>query len=421
MRVDHYPISRIFSHGGSIHYVLPPFQREYTWGKSEWDVLLKDAVDIYNEYSEDKEPEHFLGSIVVVDGGRVNGIIPVSILVDGQQRLTTMTILLCALRDISQSTVLAGKIQKIVINEDESGDILLKLLPTTKYNDREAYRNIVLKHQDNIVENSAITNAYHYFLGELERRHASGEIDIERFFIVLINCFQLVLIELNRDDSPYRIFESLNAKGKRLTQADLVRNYIAMKLPFSKQDEVFFVIWGPIENMLQENRTVFRLGELTAFIRHYLVLKTAILCSEEHIYARFRDRMEKEFSGEKDFIQEIETLKKFATYYDHLLHPETESNVQIQERLRQLTIMEISTAYPYLLAAYDAWTQQEIQLDDFIFVLDMLENYMVRRYLAGEQTNYLNKMFPALWREIKAKAGELSFKEAVRTVFAAKN
>ncbi len=241
------------------------------------------------------------------------------------------------------------------------------------------------------------------------RKVAAGDINIEKFFIVLVNCFQLVLIELNRDESPYRIFESLNAKGKRLSQADLVRNYIAMKLPAAKQEAIFTSAWEVIESLLQEKRTVARLGELTAFIRHYLAMETNILCSEEHIYARFCDRMEKGFSEESAFIAEIERLKYFASYYDHLLHPANESNELVRERLIRLNIMEISTAYPFLLAAYNAFATHIISFDEFIAVLDVLENYMVRRYLASEQTSYLNKMFPTLWREVIEQAKLMPF------------
>src|SRR5688500_8950587 len=100
MRADSFKIAKVFSSGGDIHYVLPHFQRQYSWEEANWQTLLDDAFALYDEYDPEKEPpEHFLGSLVVINDGNRNGIIPAFNLVDGQQRLTTISLLLCALRD----------------------------------------------------------------------------------------------------------------------------------------------------------------------------------------------------------------------------------------------------------------------------------------------------------------------------------
>ena len=91
MKADSYKISKVFSSGGEIHYVMPHFQRQYSWGKTEWQVLLDDAIAIYEEYDPEREPEHFIGSLVVINDGTRNGTIPAFNLVDGQQRLTTLS------------------------------------------------------------------------------------------------------------------------------------------------------------------------------------------------------------------------------------------------------------------------------------------------------------------------------------------
>ncbi|MBW4636815.1 MAG: DUF262 domain-containing protein [Gloeocapsa sp. UFS-A4-WI-NPMV-4B04] len=316
MKADSLKISTVFSGGGDIHYVLPHFQREYSWGKSNWETLLNDALAIYEEYQPEKEPEHFLGSLVVINDGTINGVIPAFKVVDGQQRLTTISLLFCALRDIVQETHpgLARRIQRMLVNADEDGNVHFKLLPTTKYGDRDLYTKVILGEVITTTE-SNIPSAHAYSSKELKRKIDISEVIPEQFFIVLSNCFQVVFINLSHDESPYKIFESLNAKGKSLSQADLVRNYIAMKLPVAQQASVFTTQWEKIENLLQEKRTVgkSRLGELTAFIRHYLAMCSRVLCSEEHIYARFRDRLEKEFTTQA-FIEEIANLRRFAEY-----------------------------------------------------------------------------------------------------------
>ena len=236
---------------------------------------------------------------------------------------------------------------------------------------------------------------------------------------MLTNCFQVVFIDLNQNESPYKIFESLNAKGKTLSQADLVRNYIAMKLPASGQEEVFNKYWSKIEEALQEKRTVgrSRLGELTAFLRHYLTMRSGVLCAEEHVYARFRDRIEKEFVSSSTFIEEIASLRHFAEIYNKLLRPETEPRAEIRDALNRLNTLEISTAYPFLLAVYDMYDKGVLLADDFKSVLSIMENYLVRRYLAGEPANYLNKLFATL----QAQVNKERFVSSLREVLATKN
>ena len=426
MRADSIKISKVFSGGGDIHYVLPHFQRQYSWDETNWKTLLDDAFAIYDEYEPEKEPpEHFLGSLVVINDGTRNGVITAFNLVDGQQRLTTISLLFCALRDIVRDTHpgIAKKVQKMLVNPDEDGDVHFKILPTTKYGDREAYTAIIRKKTPPDVE-SGIPQAYTYLHKELSQKIAKGEIEAERFFLVLSNCFQVVFIDLNHDESPYQIFESLNAKGKPLSQADLTRNYIAMKLPTAQQEQVFKNYWEKIEQLLQEKRTVgkSRIGELTAFLRHYLSMSSRMLCSEAHIYARFRDRSEREFPNTQEFVDEIATLCRFAEYYDKLLRPEHEKDKDIRNALVRLNTLELSTAYPFLLAVYDAHDSKEINRDELLDLFTVLENYLVRRYICGEQTNYQNKMFPTLWRDVVAEMeNELEFKDALRKVLANKS
>lgn len=425
MKADSLKISKVFSNGGDIHYVLPHFQRQYSWNENNWKTLLDDAFAIYKEYQPEKEPEHFLGSLVVINDRPINGVISTFKLVDGQQRLITISLLLCALRDIIQEADprTCTKIRKMLVNSDEAGDVYFKVLPTTKYEDRETYKKIILKEELSATE-SNISNAYSYMYKDLSQKIANSEIIAERFLSVLSNCFQVVFIDLNKEESPYKIFESLNAKGKPLSQADLVRNYIAMKLPTAQQEKVFTDQWEKIEHLLQEKRTVgkSRIGELTAFIRHYLAMCSRVLCSEEHAYARFRDRCEADFPKSQAFIDELKTLRRFAEYYDKLLRPENEKHKDIQEALIRLNNLEIQTAYPFLLMAYDAYESKQIELDDLLDRFKILENYMVRRYICGEKTNYLNTMFPTLWRDITTEMdNELSFNDALKKVLVTKN
>lgn len=422
MKADSLKIYKVFSTGGDIHYALPHFQREYSWGKSEWDMLLNDLWAICDEYEEDTEPEHFLGSLVVINNGTINGVVTSFNLVDGQQRLTTISLLFYALYDIvkEKNPSIAKKIYKILINEDEQGDAHFKLLPTNKYGDRKIYQDIILGNIISQDSESSIPKAYEYLHKSLSQKITLGNVAEDLVFKVVSNCFQVVFITLERDESPYKIFESLNGKGKKLSQADLVRNYIAMRLPPQKQEKVFSDCWENIEKLLQEKRTVgkSRIGELTAFLRHYLAMDSRVLCNEEHIYARFRDRFENDFSEIENFIAELKNLSRFAEYYDKLLRPENEKSIDIKNALIRLNVFDISTAYPFLLAAYDDFSTGKIKPDEFLELLNILENYMVRRFVTHAQTSYLNKMFPSLLRDITTeKENEaISFCDATRRI-----
>ena len=414
MKSESLRIAKLFQNGGDIHYVLPLFQREYTWEKAQWQTLLQDALAIHDEMqlspegSSFKAPdvEHFLGSIVVINDGTRNGTVPAFQVVDGQQRLTSISLLLCALSSAvgKSHPGLQKKIRRLLINSDEEGEVRYKLLPTPKYGDRAAYTALVGGGETTVPPtDSRVPLAFDYFHKELTQRLLTGQVDSERLFLALTQAFQVVFIDLNRDESPYRIFESLNAKGKPLSQADLVRNYLAMRLSPTGQEKVFDDQWAHIEQHLQERRSVgrSRLGELTAFLRHYLAMRTGVLCSEEHVYARFRDRAERDFPSEQSFATEIQTLRRFADHYNRLLRPDAEPLPAARAVLDALNVLEASTAYPFLLAASDARERGVLSDPQWLGILQVLENYLVRRYLSGEPTNYLNKVFPGLWNQVE--------------------
>jgi len=400
MKADSLSISKVFSSGGDVQYTLPHFQREYAWDKENWDTLLEDIWDVYEIYNPDDEPEHFMGALVVIQDGTRNGTIPVFKLVDGQQRLTTISLLLCALGKLVKEShpALHKRIRKILLNLDEKDLLHYKLLPTAKRDDRDTYLYILTNETTPEYSESRIAKTFDYFLRNLRAKIIRS--DPERLSLVILNCLHVVFITLDQRERPYEIFESLNAKGKPLTAPDLVRNYIAMRLPDQYQEAVFDKHWLAIENLLNENRMRLGIGELTAFLRHYLSLKSNSLCARDRVYPRFRDRMEKEFSAPQDFIAEVHNLHRYAIYYDRLLRPENEPNKPVSERLARLNTLETSTAYPFLMQVYADWESKIIGAEQFCDVLDILENYTMRRYLANLPSNYTNKLFPSLYREI---------------------
>jgi uncharacterized protein with ParB-like and HNH nuclease domain len=423
MKVDNLSISKVFSNGGDIHYILPHFQREYTWGKGEWQTLLDDAVAVCDEMrplrdgESDPMPEHFMGTIVVAYDSMRAGTLSALKLVDGQQRLVSISLLLRAMIVNLGPThpQLAKKTEKLLLNGDEHGDLHFKILPTVKYGDRVAYC-AVLTGAKVPACSSKIPEAYHYFERTIATRAKEG-LNLETLLQVIVSAFQVVFVNLEQRESPYRIFESLNAKGKELTPADLVRNYVAMKLPSARQERVFTSFWSETEDLLHETRMVGRLPELTAFLRHYLAMKTGVLCAETHVYARFRDRAEKEFADPASFEVELATIARFAVIYDGLLRPHKISDRKIGNALARLNVLEIATGYPFLLRLLDELSSGHLAPDAALEALGILENYMVRRFAAGEPASYLNRMFVSLWDAIVPSR----IVETMRTALATRN
>jgi uncharacterized protein with ParB-like and HNH nuclease domain len=425
-------ISSVFHNGGNIHYILPHFQREYIWDKEQWRELLRDLFFVYRQDAHpDKPLIHFLGLMVLIPDARTSGTITRFKVVDGQQRLLTVSLIIYVLKELSkkktrklkgeEKTHCTEKMERMLVNDLEKGFERFKVLPSTRRGDCMTYTSI-LDGQPTKTHDSRIIEAYRYLQREIGKRLAGKDIvDIEKLYSALINSFQVALVCLNKDDemeSPYKIFESLDGKGRLLSQGDLVRNYIAMTLPVRLQTQVFEEDWVKIEGLLHEQHKIGKVGEMTAFLRHYLAMRRHALYPEDRVYAHFRDYIEQNHSVTETFVKEISVLRRFAEYYHKLLKPEEESQHDIKNALLRLSILEISIAYPFLLAAYDACYLGQIRPNEFAGLLAIVENLLVRRYLCSESQAALAKWFTIAWDEIILQCKEQPFLHACRTVFA---
>lgn len=402
MKADDWQISKVFLGGGDVQYVLPIFQREYAWEEDEWRTLLDDVIETYHE-SENAHHEHFLGSLVVIEENIKKTLFLSYTLVDGQQRLISISLLLCALRDSLEDSSVSKQIDKYLLNADEHGQLRYKIFPTAKYDDRQAYRAIIDGESAEGLR-SRVGKAYSFFRSEICELLANPMIESRRLYSCILSSMYIVFIELDRTDKPYKIFESLNHKGKALTEADLVRNYTAMRLPAARQHQLFHAHWSKIEDLLSEQELTARIPELTAFLRHYLALRSGELPREDRVYVSFRDRVEKHLKADDDkFIDEIQSLHRFAGYYDKLLRPTKEPQSSVQVQLERLNVLQATTAYPLLMHFYHLFDIEVIGSEEFVLLLRVIENFLVRRFLAGEPTNYHNSMFTSLAHELMSK------------------
>lgn len=367
---------------GTKQYVIPLFQRTYSWTSKEWEVLWKDLVELCEM---DNPRTHFIGSIVNMPTVSVPEGVAKYLLIDGQQRLTTIFILLTLLRNKArenQNARFADEINNtLLVNQYKDGIDYYKLMPTQV--DRTTYQNLINGIPNE--EENQLTRAYTYF----EKKLKQVELEPEKLKKVITSYFSVVSIVLDADDNPYLVFESLNAKGRPLTQADLIRNYFFMRIHIDKQEEVYKNFWLPMQTALNE--------DLTEFIRHYL-MKDGNIIKQGDVYYALKDRVST--SNAIDYLTE---LKKYSIYYQRLKYPEFEKEPELEKMFRRLNRIEVTTAYPLLLNFYSNYADGKIDKNGFVTILKTLENYLIRRFVCNIATNQLNKIFPTVYPLIQSK------------------
>ena len=361
---------------GTKQYVIPLFQRTYSWTSKEWDVLWKDLIEL----CESENPRtHFIGSIVSMPTVSVPEGVAKFLLIDGQQRLTTIFILLALLRNKARETQRQDFAEEInntlLVNPYKKDNDFYKLMPTQI--DRLTYNNFI-NGKANDKENQ-LTRAYSFF--EKKLRQVTFEHD--KLKKVITSYFSVVSIVLDADDNPYLVFESLNAKGRPLTQADLIRNYFFMRIHIDDQEGVYNDYWHPMQTALNDN--------LTEYIRHYQMRDGSII-KQNDVYYSLKEKV-----SPSNAIDYLKYLHQYSVYYRCLISPEFELEKDLQKYFRRLNRIEVTTAYPLLLNFYGLYASSEISKDDFVEVLKTIENYLIRRFVCNIPTNQLNKIFPTVY------------------------
>ncbi len=369
---------------GTKQYIVPLFQRPYCWDKSQWETLWNDLVEMEDA---DVPRSHFIGSIVTLQTQSVPEGVPKYLLIDGQQRLTTTFILLTLLRDSARRDGredLAQEIeQTLLVNPFKKGDDYVKLLPTQA--DRPGFLKLV--REPGAVPSGRIGAAYSF----LERKLRTSTVDLEALKRNIVERLAVVSITLGSDDNPYLVFESLNAKGERLTQADLIRNFFFLKIHTDQQEAMHVRYWLPMQEALGEN--------LTEFIRHYLMGQDGSFLRGDTVYFRLKERL-----GGGDAVELLQTLHRSALHYERLLKPDLEPDRELSASLTALARLDVTTAYPFLLRCYDDLESGRLSASEFTSIVQTIENYVIRRFVCSIPTNQFNKIFPGLHNQIKREA-----------------
>lgn len=389
---------------GKKQFTIPIYQRTYSWHLKQCQQLFLDIERIGNDESE---LSHFIGSIVYFKPGTspVTSV-PELLVIDGQQRLTTVSLLLLALThflkenpDFTLEDETWEEIQETyLINKHRKDDSRFKLLLTRK--DKSTFTNLVDEMEITSNHSKRVLENYNFFKGKIHKENALA---------VYHGIKKLIIVDviLERDkDNPQLIFESLNSTGLDLSQADLIRNYILMGQPMDKQNDLYERYWFPMEQTFGEN-----IGSLAWFIRDYLTMKEASIPRIDQVYEVY-----KKFLGSKNGFKSVEeavkSLHRYAKYYVRIALLK-EEDPAIAKKLKEITKLKIDTSYPFLLAVYGDFEDEQINKEEFIEIIGMVSNYVFRRAICGIPTNSLNKTFATLYKRIKRE----TYLESVKAAF----
>ena len=375
---------------GKIQYVVPLYQRTYSWEERQWEQLWEDLLEVY---SLPEPRNHFIGSIVTQQIPMSPESVVRYTLIDGQQRMTTLLILLSVIeRRAAQHSVqgdLAEEIRETCLtNKFVPGDGKNKLMPTQ--GDRGDFAAIVEGSTPSA--GSQIGKARDYFDAMLGVGDEAGnEIDPRRLHNRIVNHLDMVSIHLEPSDSPNRIFESLNNTGMPLSVADLIRNYTLMNIPdLEAQERAYLDLWYPLEQALG--------GHAADFFWQYLMMDGSRPRKDE-TYEKIQERMDP-CTPEKS-LASLEDFAKFTNHYVRV----SELNVvgldeKVAERINRLNKWEVTVAYPFLMRALDNVQSGNIDSADLAAVMALIESYVIRRTVCGVPTNQLRRIFTLMSAQV---------------------
>lgn len=373
MKGDSQPILK-FMEGSSKRFVIPVYQRNYDWKKDNCQQLFRDLMDVI---SHDRS-SHFFGSIVASTEGDD------FIIIDGQQRLTTISLMLLALTNLitekkvkCESPYLAAMIkEEFLIDKWQPDNRKIKLKPVK--NDMKAFNSLFGPSED-FVRDSNVTQNYLYFYEEIEK---SGLLADKLF--EAIKKLIVINITLDRDDDPQLIFESLNSTGLDLSEADKIRNYILMGLEQKIQERMYEDYWNKIEILTNY--------QVSDFIRQYLTFKLAKWPNINGVYSVFKHYVEyNEFETEAL----LKDLKHHARFYSQITNGTT-GTYQVDIILKRLALMEMSVVNPFFFAIFEKFSSSELDETDLCNILSTIESFLFRRLVCEVPTNALNKIFASL-------------------------
>ncbi|BAW71776.1 rloF like protein [Helicobacter pylori] len=377
--------------------VIPIYQRLYSWEKEQCKQLWDDIIKIGGN---DKMDGHFIGSILyVLDGITYSD--NALLIIDGQQRLTTITLLLTALRDHLNDENDEDEFLKkfscqniqdhYLINSDKDGDKKFRLILSDS--DKDTLLSLIDKDERKPSEpSSKIVENFKLFEEWISEWISKNTNKLETIFKGLEKLMIVeIALEKGKDD-PQLIFESMNSKGMELTQTDLIRNYIVMETEIEKQEGFYNKYWRAMEENFKQNKKWF-----DRFVRHYFTIKTGEIPNVNKVYVALKDYRQKEGIGIEDLLKD---LQKYCRYFCRIVFKK-EADKDLNKALGFLVDLEMDVVYPLLLELYSDYSDGVLSKDDFIPIIALIESYICRRAVCGIPSNGLNKLFASFTKHIQ--------------------
>jgi alkylated DNA nucleotide flippase Atl1 len=376
---------------GERQFRVPIWQRQYAWRRPQHSQLWQDLLEQYEYFRAEKPSDgagHFLGSFVLSPVTPTASGAQTFLVIDGQQRLTTLMLVLCALRDVAaeQSPEAVNRFDKLyLINEFQTGDGFFRLQPTEE--DSISFRARVLREPDTGARD-LISDAYRFFVDRLGEAGPDGEpIEISVLERIVTERMAIVEITTEHGDNAHRIFQSLNGTGVDLNQADLLRNYIFMLLP-RRAEAVYEQVWRPMEALVGVDNL--------AGLARVDLQRRGLDVTKDGVYAAHQRRLDPISQDEEAIEAEVRDLAHRAVHYKKLIDPGAEPDAELSAGLGRLARWRAQTSHPALMVAYDLREREIIETADLRKVVAIIESFLVRRQLARIPTNALNRLFVQL-------------------------
>lgn len=368
--------------GSKKRFVIPVYQRNYDWKMENCKQLFDDLVKVV----KNNRSSHFFGSIVSVydPSGRNTEFL----VIDGQQRLTTISLLMLAMYNlitegkvIPETDYLSQQIyEDYLVDKYQPKETRIKLKPVK--NDSNAFSKLFEGNEEHIADSNLTVN-YNYFYSRIQKE----EISVDELYDAICK-LEVINITLNQDDNPQLIFESLNSTGLALSEGDKIRNFILMGLPNALQNDYYEKYWNKIE--------LYTGYEVSLFVRDYLSIKQQSIPSMNRIYVNFKAYVEDNQVETKELLED---LKNYAKRYEILLKGNT-SDKRLNACIHRLNRLETSVTRPFLLEVLKIHDNGKLSIEEVRDVFLTVENYLFRRVIVDLPTNALNKLFLSLHREI---------------------
>jgi len=371
---------------GPKQFVVPYFQRAYSWRRHQWNTLFDDILELYELGSSNS---HFLGSMVLLKdpAGSTDGDLTPTLVIDGQQRIVTLSLFLAAIRDSVGDTDpgFAGHLHYEYLADRAEDDLDYPKIQVT-HQDRTAFLTVIRAGAE--LPPSPIRDAYRTFADALKEQIDKG-LDLERLVHIVVSQLSFVAITLDAEDNPYRIFESLNAKGMPLTQGDLLRNYFFMRLPAAEHEHWYTTVWSPMQS---------RLGErFDDYMRDFL-LKDGQPIRPDEVYQEWRKRLGP--LDEEGIRAVLRELAEWSLEYDQILNPRRETDAEVRLQLQRLTAWSKTVPYqfnPLLLRLHADYRRGFLSAAQIKDIFRAIESVFVRRLFAAGPVRDENQLLIELY------------------------